>query len=105
MERSTAAPYPSRPRLEENSGGSCLPVAATGTGPASRCLTSAMVAAACSYERVRSSSAKTLASSVTSWRRWSKATSTSVIITARSGMPVSSGLGAPTVGSALRARS
>jgi anthranilate synthase component 1 len=76
-----------------------------GTGPARRSLTSAIAAAACPYARSRWSSASTFASTVTSWRRWSNATSTSVIINARSGMPVSSGLGSPTLGSALRTRS
>src|SRR5215212_6913175 len=52
-----------------------------------------------------SPSETTFASTVTSWRRWSNASSTSVTITASSGIPVSSGFGAPTVGSALRARS
>ena len=44
--------------------------------------------------RSRSSPANTLASTVTSWRRWSKASSTSETISARSGMPSVVGVGA-----------
>ena len=64
-----------------------------------------MLLAASRYEASTSPPATTLASTVTSWRRWSKATSTSDTIRARSGIPVSSGGAAPTVGSAVRTRS
>src|SRR5919107_165390 len=75
LARSTAAAYPSEPRFEVKLGASVRPTPTT------------------------------FASTVTSWRRWSNASSTSVTITASSGMPTSSGFGSPTLGSTLRTRS
>src|SRR4051794_38503896 len=94
--RATIPSKASRGMFDSNCGsgrGGCRDWA--GSGPARRARTAriASTARACAASTPPSSSRYALARIVTVWRRWSKATITSVSISAMSGRPSTSGLG------------
>ena len=106
MIRETVASNCSRLMLDWKSIGAFSAVGSTaGTGSRSCSRTSPIVSTARAYaSSIPPSSTNALAISVTSWRWWSKATSTSVIIRAMSGSPTGSGFGSGS-GSTVRTRS